>query len=187
MVDSIRSAEDVAKRVLGLLAVSVRPHKPEEIMNWYRESRIERYLSRAELEFMNNAAPDEHSLIQFSWRAEAMVSLLWSLRGFQEMPPLTAPCNIFQSDLTHHAIQSPQAFIASASLREKEEIASMEAYLYHQHWRVRDRDLGFNNDEPGPSDPPIDELMTGLVQERRYGMSWIAGYGDDWDHVPLDT
>ena len=63
----------------------------------------------------------------------------------------------------------------------------MEEFLYHQHWRVRDRDFGFNNDEPDPTDPPIEALDTGIVTERRYGMSWVAGDGDTWDEVPTDT
>ena len=52
---------------------------------------------------------------------------------------------------------------------------------------MRDRDHGFNNDEPGVDDPDIKSLNSGLVYERRYAMSWIVGHGDSWDDVPTDT
>jgi hypothetical protein len=80
-------------------------------------------------------------------------------------------------------------FLSTAVMRSYDEIGEMEHYLYHQHWRVRDRDYGFNvgirihsNDQP-----PLDELDSGIVYERRYGMSWVAGWGDSWDDVPTDT
>jgi hypothetical protein len=41
--------------------------------------------------------------------------------------------------------------------------------------------------QPQPGDPPIDELNPGIVYERRYGLSWLVGWGDDWDNVPTDT
>ncbi len=57
----------------------------------------------------------------------------------------------------------------------------MEQHLYHQHWRVRDAQLF------GKPMPP--ELDPGIVYERRYGLSWLVGWGegDDWDEVPTDT
>jgi hypothetical protein len=65
----------------------------------------------------------------------------------------------------------------------------MESNLYHQHWRVRDAELvGIGKFlEPQPGDPPIEELNPGIVHERRYGLSWLVGWGEDWDNVPTDT
>jgi hypothetical protein len=89
-------------------------------------------------------------------------------------------------------LKEPAAFVDQARLRSAEEISEMENNLYHQHWRARDRELGLNvakrlDLEPQPRDPPIEDLNHGIVLERRYGLSWLAGWGEDWDHVPTDT
>jgi hypothetical protein len=31
------------------------------------------------------------------------------------------------------------------------------------------------------------EINPGVVYERRYGLSWVIGWGEDWDEVPTDT
>jgi hypothetical protein len=49
------------------------------------------------------------------------------------------------------------------------------------------RDMGFNNGEPDEDGININELNSGIVYERRYGMSWVLGYGESWDDVPTDT
>jgi len=65
----------------------------------------------------------------------------------------------------------------------------MESGLYHQHWRVRDAELvGIGQFlEPRPDDPPIEDLDPSIVYERRYALSWLVGWGEDWDNVPTDT
>ncbi|MDR0353099.1 MAG: DUF4272 domain-containing protein, partial [Opitutaceae bacterium] len=88
------------------------------------------------------------------------------------------------------AMKNPHAFRLSVSTRPQNEISDMESHLYHQHWRVRDRQLGFNNGAAIPLKPcelPIDQLNASVVYERRYALSWIVGWGDDWDDVPTDT
>lgn len=76
-------------------------------------------------------------------------------------------------------MKDPKAFIAQAQLRPAADIEAAEGELYQQHWRVRDAQL-FNKPMP-------DELHPGVVYERRYALSWLVGYGDDWDEVPTDT
>ncbi len=182
-----RSAEEVACRILALLGVVGLAHQREQATPWVVKNGIEKYFSTDESEFFSNQNPDEHQVIQFSWRAEAIVPMLWALQGLREMPALTEQFDIFENALVRAALENPVAFVQGATLRPSEELEEMEGHLYHQHWRVRDRDLGFNNDRPEPDDPPIELLDTGIVTERRYGMSWVVGDGDTWDDVPLDT
>jgi len=55
----------------------------------------------------------------------------------------------------------------------------MEYDLFDSHWKVRDAQL-HNKEMPK-------ELNGSVVYERRYGMSWIIGHGENWDDVPTDT
>lgn len=118
-----------------------------------------------------------------------MVSLLWALNAVSEMPPLDEQFDVFDVDMVRKALKDPLSFVSTARLRNTQEISEMEAHLYHQHWRVRDAELvGVGKYiEPQPDEPPIEDLHPGVVYERRYGLSWLVGWGDDWDNVPTDT
>ena len=182
-----RSAAEIAQRVLALIAVIGKVQFPSHNAKWIEEHGIGRYLSEAEQEFINNPSPEQRDMVNFSWRAEALVPLLWSLHGLEQMPVLSEQFDAFGNAMVRQAIQHTPQFLQQARRREPDELQEQEQYLYHQHWRVRDRDLGFNNDEPEADDPDINSLNSGLVYERRYAMSWVVGYGDSWDDVPTDT
>ena len=182
-----RSAAEIAERVLALIAVIGKVQFPSHNAKWIEDHGIARYLSEAEQEFVDNPSPAQRDKVNFSWRAEALVPLLWSLHGLEQMPGLDKQFDAFGNAMVRQAIQQTPQFLQQARRREPAELEAQEQYLYHQHWRVRDRDHGFNNDEPGEDDPDIKSLNSGLVYERRYAMSWIVGHGDSWDDVPTDT
>jgi hypothetical protein len=174
-----RTPQEVAQRVLALLAVIGKVHHPDNVMSWIDANRIRDYLSPKELRFVDDPLPSKEDLGSFSWRAEALVSLIWALKGLDEMPNLYEEFRVFENEMVLTAAQNPDLFISKASLRDKDEISSMEEFLYHQHWRVRDAEsfnIG-NHLESSPDDPPIEELNHGIVYERRYGLSWLAGGG----------
>ena len=185
-----KSAEQTAQRVLALLVAVGKVHDPERCVAWMKKHTLGQFLSPAEAAFVEEARPSEESRVAFSWRAEAMVSLLWALNVLPEMPQFNEQFDVFSIETVQAALKDPLAFVSKARLRNAQEISDMENGLYHQHWRVRDRDLGLNVGktlEPHPGDPPIEELNSGIVYERRYGLSWLVGWGEDWDNVPTDT
>jgi hypothetical protein len=184
-----KSAEQTAQRVLAILVAVAKVHDPERCVAWMEKHNLQQFLSPAEKAFVEEDTPSEESRVAFSWRAEAMVSLLWALNGLPEMPPLDEQCEAFGIEMVKSALKDPHAFISHARLRNAQEISDMESNLYHQHWRVRDAELvGIGKLlEPQPGDPPIEELNPGIVYERRYGLSWLVGWGEDWDNVPTDT
>lgn len=187
MEGDIRTNQTVAQRVLGILAAMGKVHFPESIHEWLDKENIYLYLTPDETRFINEKNPEHGDLIKFSWKAEALVSLIWSLKGLDTMPPLNEQFDTFNNAMVTNAFQNTQIFLSNASLRSDDELETMESFLYHQHWRTRDRDLGFNTDKPDEHDPPIDALDSGIVYERRYGMSWVVGNGESWDDVPTDT
>lgn len=184
-----KTAEETAQRVLGLLAVIGKVQDPDQSGAWVEKHSIHQYLSPEEVAFIQNGSPSEDSLATFSWRAEAIVSLIWALGGVSEMPPFNEQFSVFENELIICAINDPVNFLANAQLRNAKEIDDMEGHLYHQHWRVRDADLvGFGDRlDPSPDDPPFDELNHGIVYERRYALSWLVGWDEDWDNVRTDT
>jgi hypothetical protein len=185
-----RSSLEIAERVLALVAIVGRSQQQEWVGDWCSQFGVRDYLSNAERVFFDDSAPDQQTIVNFSWRAEALVSLVWVLGGLREMPPLSEQFWVLDNDLIEAAMKNPNAFRLSATKRPSQEIVEMEGFLYHQHWRLRDKQLGFNlgasySLEPG--EIPVDEMNPSVVYERRYGLSWVAGWGDDWDDVPTDT
>lgn len=183
----IRTPKEVAQRVLGVIASVGKVYFPEKNQVWIEQNSIEQFLSPEEVKFINNPKPEDDDRVNFSWKIEALVSLLWSLEGLDEMPAFNEQFDVWGNELVLKAIRSTKEFLADAKLKDDEVLTQMESFLYHQHWRVRDRDMGFNNDEPDEDDININELNSGIVYERRYGMSWVLGYGESWDDVPTDT
>jgi hypothetical protein len=109
----------------------------------------------------------------------SLASLIWALNGISDFPPLNEQVAVGELVLVQAALDDPDSFISNSRLRPVAEIEEMENDLYHQHWRVRDAQL-FNKPMPV-------ELNPSVVYERRYAMSWLVGWGDDWDDVPTDT
>lgn len=182
-----RTAEQAAQRIVAIIAIVVKVHEPETSEAWIKKHNLKKFLSPAELAFIENKSPTQKARASYSWRTECLAPLLWSLNKIQAMPPLNQQFSAFKEAAIQEAWKDPHAFIANAKLRPIKEINEMEAKLYHQHWRVRDAQLGGTGSAGQKEEPPISELNPEIVYERRYGISWLAGWGDDWDNVPTDT
>jgi hypothetical protein len=185
-----RSADDIAKRSLAVYAVVAHSKGQAWVGEWVERFGIHEFLSESERVFLGSSSPPEQAIRDFSWRAEALVSLVWALGGIHEMPPLSEQAWVLELPFVEQAVRDPAMFRQSAAKRPSSEIEAMEGFLYHQHWRVRDSQLGLNVGASMPlqdGELPIDQLIPSVVYERRYGLSWIVGWGADWDDVPTDT
>jgi len=176
-----RSAAEVARRCIALLAVIERAYAKDDsyLRSWPEHFDLSSLLSAEEKAFYDSPNPSRDDIIKFSWRAEALVPLLWALQLIPDLPPLNEKVDLSTYIAIQHANADPERFIASASLRPAEELEETEADLFDNHWRVRDARL-FRRPCPPDLDPDI-------VYERRYGMSWVLGWGETWDDVPTDT
>jgi Domain of unknown function (DUF4272) len=72
----VKSAREVAERVLALIVVVGKIHNPEGTMSWMRTHSLGLYLSASEAQFVGQDDSSHESQAEFSWRAEAVVSLL---------------------------------------------------------------------------------------------------------------
>ena len=178
---SVRTPQEVAERILALFAVIGKVYQGDtpEFKAWYQKHRIERYLSDDERYLLNVETLSEDDRIDFSWRSEALVSLLWGIQVIDEMPVLNQHINVYSINGVSDILKDPERFQQTIQLRPDAELNEMEDMLYNQHWRVRDAQL-FGKPMPSELDPSV-------VYERRYGLSWLVGWGDDWDEVPTDT
>jgi hypothetical protein len=176
-----RTSDEVAKRALALLAMVSRVHESniEGLNKWVVNNKIENYFTAQEKTIFYQEELSHGEKVEYSWRAESLVSLLWSLNIIDHYPSLNSQADIYSYKSVLDAINDPLSFLSSAKLRSIKEIEDKESELYHQHWRVRDAEL-FNKPMPPELDP-------GIVYERRYGLSWVVGWGDDWEDVPTDT
>lgn len=179
-----RTAEQVAQRLLALMVVVWRANSSEEIAQqgiaWAREHGIDAFLSPLEQHFVFHAQrPEQSDIVNFGWRAEAMIPLVWALGGIPVLPPSHQRADIWRIPLVQQARQSPAAFIARARLRPDNELGDEENRLLNEHWHVVDAQLHRRAVRA--------DLDASIVLERRYALSWMIGYGKSWDEVPLDT
>ncbi len=176
----IKDKITVAERIIGLYAVVLKTKEDtSDFYQWYQNKGIEQYLSVEEKEFMTTDKPNECDIIEFSWRQEALVSLLWATKLIDYMPALNQTFDIFSIKELPQILHNFEDFKSSIQLRSKDELDEMENELYNEHWRVRDAQL-FGKEMPEDLDPDV-------VYERRYALSWLVGWADDWDNVPTDT
>lgn len=174
-----RSAEEVAQRLLALLVVSGRIHNPEDSRKWMEDNELAPLLSPKEAAYMRDPSPPKQDHINFSWRSEAAVPLVWALKMIDAMPPLDQQFDLLSVKAVRETVSDPGWLLADPCIRPRDQITEQEHVLLESHWRVRDARL-FGKPTPNGLHP-------GIVKERRQGMSWIAGWGSDWDNVPLDT
>ena len=177
----IKTPQEVGERILALLAVIGKVHQGNDnrFLDWFRENAIVLYLSDNEKLFIETNEPIQKQIVNFSWKAEALTSLLWSVELILEMPELNKEFDVYSVEEISSIIQSPNTFIKNIRLRPNSELEKMERDLVHEHWRIRDAQL-FGKEIPK-------ELNSSVVYERRYALSWLVGWGEDWDNVPTDT
>lgn len=178
---AVRTPQDVGMRILALMAVIGKVHQgnDERFWNWIGNNSIKSYLSDNEKHFIETDSPTHQQLVDFSWRAEALVSLLWSIGILETMPTPSEQFSVYSIGELNAVTQNPKAFLDNIKLRPDSELEEMEDKFFHAHWQVRDAQL-FGKKMPENLNPEV-------VYERRYALSWLIGWGDDWDNVPTDT
>ncbi|WP_307611262.1 DUF4272 domain-containing protein [Variovorax boronicumulans] len=179
-----RTAEQVAQRLLALIAVVWRANASEELAQqgiaWAKKHGIDTFLSPLERRFVFHAQrPEQQDIVNFGWRAEAMIPLVWALGGMPALPPSHQRGDIWKIPLVQQARESPADLIAGARLRPDNVVGDEEIRLLNEHWHVVDAQLR--------GQAVRADLDAGVVMERRYALSWMIGYGESWDEVPLDT
>jgi hypothetical protein len=180
--DVMREASEVARRCCVLIAiVSLGHQQPRDAtVGWLMDEGLWDYVTPKEREFIMDSSPSQQSIVDATWRAEALHVLLWSLSRIESLCPPTQQCSLSAECDASPYLRPTADFIATAQLRSEEEITSALDIIYHTHWEVRDAQIRGREVPNG--------YVAGAVMERHYALNWLTGYcGQDWDDITTDT
>ena len=182
--EEIRDPEQIAKRALALFAVvRLAMGAPrDQTLAWLREHALWDALSPAELDFISTATPTRQQVINASWRAEALLVLIWALRLVETMPALNEPydTNDLKGLLPPYTSQNVGEFVATAVRLPDDALLEYADDVLNSHWEARDASI---RGKPVP-----ENLHIGIIQERHHAINWVTGYGNlPWDEVTTDT
>ena len=176
-----RSAEDMAKRAVGLCAVALRGEglKQQEVISLLQGKDVLASATPEEKKFLLKKKPAGQEMINFKWRYESLWVLLWALGHAEDLGAPTSICDVQRA--VRMVLDTPsEDFIQRAKSRPISEILDEADLIYRYDWAVVDARIK-GEDPPGNLDP-------GVVYERHYALNWLIGYMDqEWDDVTTDT
>jgi hypothetical protein len=148
------TAQRVAQRVLALTAVTARAILEQDVANpqaqqtyldllaWVRDIGIDEEFEPQEREVVHRPLGqlDRRQQINSTWRLEGLVVLAWALGRFEIPPhdqlvslsPLWRSLGLLDAD-------SAGALLANATIRSREELATLRNRLFALHWRLRNQ------------------------------------------------
>ena len=180
---TFRSEEELGKRIVCLFCVSGSAfHIGDSVYkNYLKEHHFWDDLSPDELAFLSVDEPSRKQVIQFTWRCEALVLLMWAAGKFDELPIPRKQSDTGDIISRFPLInESPLPFLRTIHLRSKSEILDQSDLIYRLHWATRQAHI---DRQPPPSD-----LNPGVIEEWHHAINWLTCYDDlEWDDVSTDT
>lgn len=171
----------MARRVLALSAASACAYGsfPEGTVEWLKREELWPAASPRERQFLTEPT-SQHERIQFTWRVEALVPLLWAIMHLESMPGWEGECDpALLAPLVVWPPAATKRYVASATLRSPEAIHSEYEKIYDAHWAVRNTAL---------QGLPAQGGHPGVIYQRHYAFNWLTRYkGQDWDNIYTDT
>jgi hypothetical protein len=179
----LRSPEEVGIRIACLFCVAGSAFEVGDTVfkDYLRENDLWDHLTPNEAVFLSNNNPDRKSVINFTWRSEALFVLMWAARLVDDLPLPRRETDTGEIVSRFPGVdQSPWPFIGGLRLRAKSEILDVSDLIYRLHWAVRQASLD--------GEPPPAGLNAGVIREWHHAINWITRYEDqDWDDVGTDT
>ena len=179
----LRTSEEVGARMFCLFCVIGSAFYPSSTFyrDYLRDQKLWEHLTPEEVSFLSNPAPDRRSIINFTWRAEALFLLMWTVRVFRTLPlPTHQIPNEKIISKFPSLEQSPWTFIRKLRLRRKSEILDASDLIYRLHWATTQARV--------EGKPPPARLDPEVILEWHHAINWVTKYDDaEWDNVPVDT
>lgn len=195
---SLRSKEEVVRRMLGLLVVSLYSEamlNPEDnmdvpqarefigqVMESYRVNSPEDILTPDELAYIQDDSPEKGTMINYSWNYEHLYVLEWVL-GLADW---TEPTDICDVPLTVRVIRtnflndSIGTICEKTVMRSRKEILDKADLVYRMDWAAVDARC---HRMTGPAG--IDH---GVIQARHKTLNWMIRFMEaEWDDVDTPT
>lgn len=174
-----RTKEEVAYRTMALLAVAVKGEGLEQprVEEFITEYGTREHFTPEERVFIEDPAPSDEVRARFSWRYEAVWTLLWALSFVKSLARPVTQCDAAQGMWFLHS-RTAEKFIADARLRTPKEILDQADLIYRYDWAAVDARV--NRREA--------EINGEITVERHHAILWLIGRDDDeWDEIRTDT
>lgn len=194
-VVKIRSVEEIARRTVGVLLVSVYSEcllNPEENMKCKEALKfikkiaktmniddLREVMSPAEYAYVNNKKSKEEERIEYSWNYEHLYALEWAL-GLNEWNMPVDICNVGKCVEIMSKFSSIDDIINNSNMRSKKEILDKADLIYRMDWACVD---AWIHGLTGPA-----QLNPGVTQARHKTLNWLINMDDaEWDDVSTPT
>ncbi len=192
---SLRSKEEVARRMLGVLATALYSEamlNPAEHMTVTEAGEFigrvmgglgiedpEEILTPEELAYLRDDAPEEQTKIDYSWNYEHLYLLEWIL-GLAEWNDPVEICDVGLMVRNIKGFHSVEEICEKTTMRSPSEILDKADLIYRMDWAAVDARI---HRMSGPAG-----LVHGVVQARHKTLNWMIRFGgDEWDDVDTPT
>jgi len=176
----LRTKEEVIDRVYALMAVAVYGEgiTKEQLQKLLADKNINTLTSKEKALF-DLETLDDQQRAHATWRYESLYTLLWALRGFEELKYPAEICDV-KEVVSKLFKPSREAFAAEAQLRSVTEILDELDKTYRMNWACVDARI--NGQAVGGGINPS------VIYERHYALNWLTQYqNQDWDNVQTNT
>ena len=173
---TIRSGEDIARRVLVLSylnCVALQPELSERIIRFLSEKSLWQIASEREQELFGQASFSVEDQEYVAWRNESIWVMLWALSKIDELEFPTEPVDASKTiQIIPAFFEDTDSFVATAVTRSKSEIMQQADLYFRLCWAVRENE----RDESGTL--PFD---AGVAFERHFAIEWIKQVRSEWE------
>jgi hypothetical protein len=177
-----KTAQEIARRCLILYCVALSGRSNSRgLAEWLQREDLWDDVSPAERSLLTTAEPTEQQRIYASWRWESWQVMLWSICKLATLPPFSEALKPEQLiALMPEPGSETKSFVASATLRLREEIDEQLDAAIHTHWQMRNERPKRIHKAPA--------MIPGVVLERQWALEWIENFDDvPWDEITLNT
>lgn len=189
---SCPSSEDIAKRAVALLCVSVysefllsREGSPEKAQEFV-EDIIDRYDAREffspkEWAYLSNPETTKQEKVNFAWQYENLLVMEWALGLVDKLDFPDHICDVAQVVGMIRDCDSIEEIVKKAKPRTPKELLDASDLIFCLDWACVNARI---YKLPAPAG-----MEGGVVAERHKSLNWLTGYGDaaPWDEVRTDT
>tara|TARA_Y100001937_G_scaffold103410_1_gene142570 strand:+ start:485 stop:1261 length:777 start_codon:yes stop_codon:yes gene_type:complete len=177
----LRTKKEILHRSYALVTVcykaaGVHPSRIEGFMDSFKAHE---YLSPDERSFLADTNPTNSEIVEFSWRNESLVVLLWAVGLIQELPYPDSQSNM-DPVYTLFQYNYPGELESKANVRSKTEILDKADLIFRMHWAAKESQVN-------PDSRPVN-VNAQVLYQWHYTFNWLIRYMDDtWDNISTDT
>lgn len=190
---TLRTPEEVAKRAVGLLAVSVfselliKNHKTpdqarayiQELIQHFGIYNIEDIVTPSELGYYYSTTPTQAAQLNYIWAYGDLWCMEWAL-GLTEWTEPNRMCNVQQAVKNMTQFNSINDIVRKTRMRSKQEILDKADIIYRMDW------VAVNAYIKGMKPPAL--INPTIVKDRHRALNWLWRFGNsDWDNVDTSS